>query len=110
MPIEVSLTTEEQCRLAITPLTAAGNPAQIDGPAHWSVVGTSCTVDAIDATSAWIVSSMTLGDSTVTVSCDADVGSGVETIADTCLVHVSNPRAAHLGLAADAPVIKAPLT
>src|SRR5262245_12209503 len=87
MPIEVSMTTEEQCRLTVTPMTAGGNPATVDGPAQWSVAGSSCTVTPIDATSAWIVSTSTIGDSTVTVGCDADLGAGVVAIGDTCLVH-----------------------
>jgi hypothetical protein len=106
VPIEVTLTTEEQCRLLVTPLTPAGNPAPVEGAAQWSVAGTSCTVQSIDATSAWVISTTTIGDSTITVGCDADLGAGVVTIADTCLVHVGNPMAAQLGLAADAPVLK----
>ena len=34
MPIEVTMTTEEKCLLRITPMTAAGNPAPVDGPAQ----------------------------------------------------------------------------
>lgn len=104
MPIDVSLTSEEQVRLAVTPLTAGGDPAAIDGEALWSVEGT-CTLVPIDATSTWVVAGA-VGDSTVTVLCDADLGSGVVHLADTCLVHVGHPMAAQLGLAAEAPVLK----
>jgi hypothetical protein len=104
VPIEVSLTTEEKCRLAIQPMTPAGQPAPVDGPAQWSVEGT-CTVEPIDDTSAWLLAGA-MGDSTVTVGVDADLGSGVLNIGDTCLVHVSNPQAASVGLSADAPVLK----
>jgi len=105
MPIEVSMTSEEKVRLAITPVTQAGNPAPVDGPAQWSIEG-SCTVEPIDETSAWILAGTAIGDSTVTVGCDADLGEGVVPLGDTCLVHVSNPMAANLGLSADAPVLK----
>ena len=105
MPIEVSMNNEEKVRLAITPLTQAGNPAPVDGPAQWSVEGT-CTVEPIDGTSAWVLSGTAIGDSTVTVGCDADLGEGIVPLGDTCLVHVSNPMAANLGLSADAPVLK----
>jgi hypothetical protein len=105
MPIEVSISTEEKVRLAVTPLTAGGQPATVDGPAQWSVAG-ACTVEPIDDTSAWILAGSTMGDSTVTVGCDADLGEGVVPLGDTCLVHVSNPMAANLGLSADAPVMK----
>lgn len=104
MPIEVSLSTEEKVRLAVTPMTAGGQPATVDGEAQWSVEG-SCTVEPIDATSAWILAGA-MGDSTVTVACDADLGEGVVPLGDTCLVHVANPMAASLGLEADAPVLK----
>jgi hypothetical protein len=104
VPIEVSLTTEEKCRLAIQPMTPGGQPAPVDGPAQWSVEGT-CTVEPIDDTSAWLLAGA-MGDSTVTVGVDADLGSGVVSIGDTCLVHVSNPQAASVGLSADAPVLK----
>jgi hypothetical protein len=104
MPLDVSISSEEQCRLSITPLTPGGDPASIDGEAEWSVEGT-CTLAPIDATSAWVIAGE-VGDSTVTVLCDADMGDGVVHIADTCVVHVATPMAANLGLAADAPVLK----
>jgi hypothetical protein len=105
MPIEVSMTTEEKCRLSVTPVTAGGQPATVDGAAQWSVEG-DCTVDPIDATSAWIVAGTAMGDSTVSVGLDADLGAGVVPIGDTCLVHVSNPQASSVGLSADTPVLK----
>ena len=105
MPIEVSLSNEEKVRLAVTPMTPGGQPAPVDGAAQWSVEG-ACTVEPIDDTSAWVLSGSDVGDSTVTVACDADMGAGIVTIADTCLVHVSSPMATNLGLSADAPVLK----
>ena len=42
----------------------------------------------------------------MTVGVDADLGEGIVPIGDTCLVHVQNPQAASVGLAADAPVLK----
>jgi hypothetical protein len=106
VPIEVSMTTEEKCRMSIQPMTAGGQPATVDGAAQWSVEGT-CTVEPIDDVSAWI-SAGAMGDSTVTVGVDADLGEGVVPIGDTCLVHVNNPQAASVGLSADAPVLKTP--
>ena len=104
MPLDLSLSSEEQCRLSITPLTPGGDPAPIDGEAAWSVEGT-CTVEPIDATSVWVIAG-DVGDSTVTVLCDADMGDGVVHLADTCVVHVATRMAANLGLTADAPVLK----
>jgi hypothetical protein len=105
MPLEVSMTTEEKARLMIHPTTPGGDDAPVDGPAQWTVTGT-CTVEPIDGVSAWVYPGTTIGDSTVTVACDADLGAGVVHIGDTCLVHVSNPMAANVGLTADPPVLQ----
>lgn len=104
MPIEVTMTTEEKVRLSIAPETPGGHPGQIDGEAQWSVEGT-CTLQPIDPTSTWCIAGA-MGDSVVTVACDADVGNGVVPIGDTCLVHVNNPMATSVGLGADTPVLK----
>lgn len=104
MPIEVTMTTEEKVRLSIQPVTPAGHPGEIDGEAQWSVEGT-CTLQPIDPTSAWVIAG-DMGDSVVTVACDADVGNGIVPIGDTCLVHVNNPMATSVGLGADTPVLK----
>jgi hypothetical protein len=66
----------------------------------------TCTLEAIDDASVYLVASDTPGDSVMTVEGDADVGSGVETILDTVLVHVQHPHAASLGLAADLPILR----
>jgi hypothetical protein len=105
MPLEVSMSTEEKCRLAITPMTPGGQPAPIDGDAQWSVEG-SCTLEPIDATSAWVIAGDSPGDSVVTIAADADLGTGVVPLADTATIHVANPMAANLGLQADQPVLK----
>lgn len=105
MPVEVSLTTEQQVRLSVTPMTPGGQPATVDGEVQWSVEG-ACTLEAIDATSTWVVAGATIGDSVVTCKADADLGSGVVPLADTATIHVENPMASNLGLAVDEPVLK----
>jgi hypothetical protein len=107
VPIEVSLSNEEKVRLTVTPMTPGGQPATIDGPAQWSVTGT-CTLEAIDDVSTWVVSGADIGDSVVTVQADADLGAGIVHIADTATVHVENPMASSLGLAAGEPELKNP--
>src|SRR5262245_44789517 len=105
MPLEVSMSTEEQVRLAITPETPGGQPAPVDGQAQWTVEG-ACTLQPIDATSCWCLAGTTPGDSVVTVSADADMGAGFVPLADTAVIHVSNPMAANLGMSADPPMLK----
>lgn len=107
MPVDVHITNEEKIRLSITPMTPGGQPAPIDGVAQWNVQG-DCTLEAIDATSAWVLSGSVIGDSVVTVTADADMGAGTVSIMDTATVHVESPMASQLGLAAGAPELKNP--
>ena len=105
MPLEVSMSTEEQVRLSIHPESPGGQPAPIDGQAEWTVDGAG-TLQPIDATSCWYLAGATPGDSVVTVAADADMGAGFVSIGDTALIHVANPMAANLGMSADAPILK----
>lgn len=106
MALDLSFTNEEKIRVSVTPVTSTGRPAQLDGPVAFEVVLGTCTIEAIDATSAYIVSGDDPGDSSVLVSADADLGSGVQTIADTISCHVLGAMATNLGLNADTPVPK----
>lgn len=107
MPLEVSISTEEKVRIAVTPTTPGGQPAPVDGAAQFTIEG-DCTVETIDATSCWVLSGTAVGDSVLTAAVDADLGSGVVPLADTAVIHVASPQAANLGMAADAPVLKTP--
>ena len=107
MPLEVSMSTEQQVRLHIAPESLGGTPARIDGPATFTVQDGTCTIDPIDDTSAWAVAGDSPGDSIILVSADADLGAGVQTIEDAVTIHVANPLAARLGLSADPPELKA---
>jgi hypothetical protein len=105
MPVEVTMSTEEQVRLSITPLTPGGDPAPTDGPAQWTIEG-PCMLVPIDDLSTWVRGTPTAaGDSVVTVTADADLGEGFVPLADTAVIHVSSPMAASLGMQADAPVL-----
>jgi hypothetical protein len=106
MPQEVTLTREQQCRFHVTPLTAGGQPAPLDGPVQFSIAGT-CTLDPIDDTSVWVVAPAAgIGDSVLTVQADADLGAGVVPLMDSATIHVVDPMASSLGLEADAPELK----
>jgi hypothetical protein len=107
MALELNITNEQKQRVTITPLSAAGKPALIDGIPTWTVSAGDSTVDvAADGLSAFLVSSENPGDTVVLVQADADLGAGIETIADTINLHVAGARAANLGLASEAPVAK----
>lgn len=103
MPLELSMTTEERVRVTAKPQTSGGHDAQLDGDVQFAPQASDCTVERIDALSAWIVSGTTPGDCVVLVSADADVGEGIETIQDTILIHQAHPRATSLGLSAEKP-------
>lgn len=106
MPLELTQTNEQQTTVHLTPVTAGGKPAKLDGVPSWSVVSGPATVaPSDDGLSATIASNADdLGDTVVQVSADADIGEGVEEVADTILMHTTHANAKSLGLTADAPV------
>lgn len=106
MPLEVTLTNEQQVTVHATPVTPAGNPATVDGAVQFTVQDGACSVVPMDDRSATIVSGDTPGDSVVLVQADADLGQGVQTIMDTVVVHVIGAQATSLGLTAEQPELK----
>jgi len=105
MPIDIALTNEQQVRVRSVPVTAAGNPASVDGPLRISVVSGDATVEQDPGAplEAVLVSSDAPGDTTFLVEADADLGEGVVLIQDTVTLRVAGAQAAALGLSADAP-------
>lgn len=99
---EVAMTSEQKVRVTLAPTTATGNPSSLDGAATFTVESGDATVENIDELSAWIISG-TAGVSVVSVSADADLGEGVQTITDSITVTVSDPFAANLGLLISEP-------
>lgn len=107
MPLELTLNSEQQVELTITPATIGGHQVAIDGDPVFSVASGDCTLaPGSTAMSTVVLSGTSLGDSTILVSADADLGEGVEGIQDTCLVHVVHANAATLGLSAGTPTLK----
>lgn len=111
MPLELEITSEQQIPVTLTPTTPAGQPATLDGEPVWEVTAGDGTVAADPGgMRAMLVSPNAPGDTTYTVSADADMGAGVVTVADTITLHVVNPLAASLGLAAGEAELKPPPT
>jgi hypothetical protein len=106
MPLDVTMTTEEKVQVTVSPVTATGQPATLDGPVSFTVIVGDCTIEPIDALSAYIVSGSALADSLVQVSADADLGSGVQTVEDAVTVHVHGAMATSLGMSAGTPIPK----
>jgi hypothetical protein len=103
MPVEITLTNEQQVMVTAHPITAGGHPVQVDGPVQFSIQEGDCTLVPVDNVSAMIVSGNTLADSVVLVQADADLGDGVQTIMDTILIHVQHANASSLGLVIGEP-------
>lgn len=105
--LTLNITNEQQVTVHLAPKTAAGRPAKLDGTPEWSLVSGNCTLKASDdGLSCTIVSGDELGTSEVSVKADADIGEGVEEIADFVEVVVGGAKATSLGLSADAPEVK----
>lgn len=105
--IEQTITTEQKVAVTLAPMTAAGNPAQVDGTPSWYVQSGDATIETADGgLSAFLVAGSLPGDSTILVQADADLGEGVVNIAETILLHVVHPQAAKLGASFGEPILK----
>lgn len=105
MPLDLSINTAQKIKVTLAPVTASGNPAVLDGTPTWTVTqGSGTVVPEADGLSAYIVSPATVDGvvTVVTVSADADLGSGVRTIEDVINTTITNEEAAALGITAGA--------
>jgi len=106
--LDVTINNEQKVTVTLTPLSASGKPAKLDGVPTWTVQsGESTVVAASDGLSAELISSDNPGDTAILVDADADLGSGVIDLQDTIHLHVLGANAANLGLTAGTPVPKA---
>jgi hypothetical protein len=98
---ELKLTNKQKATVTVSPKNAIGEPVVVDGKPQWEVTsGLATIVVSEDGLSAEVVSSDTPGASTIVVSADIDLGSGVETIKDHIKVFVVGDKATNLGLTA----------
>ncbi len=102
----ITITNEQKVLVTLDPKTAAGAPASIDGNATFEVTSGDATVEVVDATSAWLISGTNVGNSTISVSADADLGEGVATLTDTIDLAVVSAAASTLALVAGTPELK----
>lgn len=107
MPLNLAITSEQKITVTLTPTTAAGNPATLDGAPAWTVTEGDATLNvAEDGLSAEIISGG-VGVSTITVTADADLDEDeAREISDTIALNVVAPEAAGLGIAAGEPELK----
>jgi hypothetical protein len=107
MPTEARMSSEMKALVTVAPITPAGNPAPLDGPAVFTIEG-ACLVEQATDDSAWVYGSGPGTDSVLTIKGDADIGAGVEPIADTVVFHIDHPKAASMGTTVGTPVLKDP--
>ena len=102
----VTITSDEKILLTLAPLTAAENPASVDGVPTWQTVSGDATLaPATDGMSCYLISG-TVGNSVVTVEADADLGEGVTEITDTLDLAVVAATASQLGATVGAAELK----
>jgi len=102
------LTDEQKVNLTIAPVTAAGNPARIDGVPVWvtSDEGVVSLEVSPDGFSAEAVTVGPVGQAQVSVTVDADLGTGVRTLTGILDIEVVAAEAASVGITAGAPELK----
>jgi hypothetical protein len=97
--IEITINNEQKIKVTLTPTTAGGKTAILDGKPSWTIVnGTAAIEVSEDGLSAYLISSEIPGDTVYAVSADADLGEGVQNIADSIVLKVEGARAINLGL------------
>jgi hypothetical protein len=103
LTMSILLATQE-IDLAIQPLDKKGNPAQIDGIPAWMSSNPSAVavIPAADGLSC-VAKAGVIGASTVTVTADANLGSGVTTISGTYEINVAAGEAVTIGIIAGTP-------
>jgi hypothetical protein len=100
MPLP-AMTTTQQFTLTLNPTDKKGKPAPVDGEPTWasSDENVAKVVPNPGGMSALVVA-VDVGDYSINVSADADLGEGVETITVQDSGGVSHAKAASLGLVA----------
>jgi hypothetical protein len=104
----VSISDVQKVSLSISVTDAAGNPAPVDGVPSWSSNDPSNSVvslaPATDGLTCEVSAVGPLGAAQVTVSADADLGEGVQTITSSPFdVEVVASQATNLGISAGVP-------
>jgi hypothetical protein len=101
-----SLTNEQKVQLTVTPLTAGGKSALVNGAPLWSSsnVGVATLVIAPDGMSAYVIAAG-VGTSTISVTADANLSSPpVQPISSSITVTVTSAPASSLSIVIGTPV------
>ena len=101
------LTDEQEVEVSVVPVTAAGNPATVDGDVAWvSSDENIATVVSTGPTTAVVRSTGALGTTQIVAQADADLGAGVRSIMATLDIQVVAAEAMSVNISAGAPRVK----
>jgi hypothetical protein len=90
-----SMTVTQKVDLSVTITDKFGNPAEVDGIPEWAVDNNVLVLTpAPDGMSCGAAASGAMGTATVTFTCDADLGAGVEPLIGTLDFDVTAGKAA----------------
>lgn len=92
----VTITDTQKFTVSVAPLDGKGNPAVLDGPVSFTADNPALVTitPGADGLSAEVLAVGPLGSTQITISGDADLGAGVETITATLQVDVIAGKAA----------------
>lgn len=103
----ITITNEQKVLVTLNPVTAAGNPATVDGAPVWQVASGDATLEVQEGgMSAYLISGAADVTSKVMVSADADLGEGVASLEDSIDLVVIPATASTLGLVSGTPELK----
>lgn len=98
------MTSTQQCLLTMQPLDAKGNPAPVDNVAAWQVTNPDvCTLEVAGDGVTALCKATALGDTQVSCTADADLGSGVRNITGLLDVSIRAAEAVSMGIVAGTP-------
>jgi hypothetical protein len=99
------LKDNQRVAISVSPVDARGNPAKVDGAPVWSVIGPGILAleTSDDGLSCVATATGELGVTQVTVTADADLGEGVQTISGLLDVEVIGGMAVGLAINAGVP-------
>lgn len=102
--MDITITNEQKVHIKLNPVTATGKPAALDGVASFEMTsGTGSVVPDADGLGATLISGDVAETCVVSVTADADLGSGVVPITETINLIVTDPLASSFGIVVDAP-------
>ena len=103
--LQITSTNEEKVLVTLAPVTAAGNPAEVEN-VTFDISEGDATVEEVVANKSYYFISGGTGLSKFTVKADGDLGEGVTELNDEVEYYVVSAQASSLGFTAGEPELK----